>query len=178
LLIFFSTVLLVLSFLITTTIQSERDSQSVLTRTLTSDTKAQGSSNDRINSIYEGIAYSYNNFKFFWGAGSFLFKSSWAKSHPDIADVPPHNAIIFLFIQFGIFVFFVYYAFYIFFKKILLLKLYIVGVLFLLIIFFLPSVLYTFTGIILLWFVDVLSYQPYQKKTIAHNMNNQKQFDA
>ena len=156
--------LLVTFFLINATIKSEIDSQSVTTRILTSDSKAEGSSVSRINSIYEGITYSYNNFYFLYGSGSFLFASSWAKSHPEIGDVPPHNAILFLFIQFGVFSVFIFYSLFIFFKKILVLKLYIVGVLFLLIILFLPSILYTLTGIFLLWFIDVLSFQRYQNK--------------
>lgn len=163
-LIFTSVLVIGTFFLITSTVKSEIDSQSLLTRVLTSDSKAENSSESRVNSIYEGFKYSYDNFYFLYGPGSFLFVSSWAKSHPELSDVPPHNAIIFIFIQFGIFSVFVYYSLFIFFKKLFTLKLYIVGILFLLIVSFLPSVLYTFTGMFFLWFIDVLTFQIYQEK--------------
>lgn len=146
---------LFLTVLIINGLTSSSEVDSVAARIFKENDQAKGSENDRIRSVFDGLRYSFNNYFCLYGPGGILFNKFWERSHSDLSEVPPHNVILFLFTQFGIFAYLVYIGLWSFFKKAIKVKLYIVGLLFFLIIALLPSVLYTGVSLILVWYIDV-----------------------
>jgi hypothetical protein len=137
--------------------KSEAEIDSAITRIFKENEKAEASSVDRWQSILNGFYFSFKNYFGIYGPGSILHNKIWHKQYREYVEVTPHNLFVFLFSQFGIWsLFIIRYIVALFFKAFQK-KLHAYAIIFFLLIFFLPNIIYY--GITLLMIFYLESYK-------------------
>ncbi|MFY7652322.1 MAG: hypothetical protein ACOVQE_06445 [Chitinophagaceae bacterium] len=139
---------------------SKSEVDSVVDRVLKENTNAENSSEDRVQSLINGVNFSISEYNGLYGPGAILFTGFWTQKFPDqYTDVAAHNAFIYHFSQFGIWCLFIYWGLWITFKKAYTYNKLEVALLFFIIIFFLSNILFYGVGLLFVWYLDVIGFQ-------------------
>ncbi len=147
--------------------KSETEIDSAVTRIFKENEKAESSSVDRWQSILNGFYFSFKNYFGAYGPGSILHNKLWHKQFREYVEVTPHNLFVFLFSQFGIWsLLIIRYL-----LKILAIaiqkQLHVYAVIFFLLIFFLPNIIYYGITVLMIFFLE-----SYKKEYLQVNYEN------